>query len=357
MAGPRGYSSYRGRVSKLKVALAVVLVLVILAAGAVIYLQRYVVYDEEGRPMLMAPWQGEDEPPLTGQTPSTQPEDPVVIIQDPVEPPPDETPEAVEIRAFSLPAEALTAASWEAALAAKPETCNAVSLTMKDDSGRIYFDTAGAVSSKSLKTEADTAAALAAVTAQEELYTIARLGCLHDSQAANADVEGMGLKNTGGYIFYDKHNTQWLDASKPGTREYLSAFAKELAALGFDEILLTSVSYPTEGKLNKVAYGEIPKEDNLAGLAEALHAALEGTDTKLSIEVPQAVITEGRDELSGLDLAKLAPHIDRVYAEATAENVETLRAAVGAVSETISFVPELAADGPTITGNRLFTAS
>ena len=49
MAGPRGYSSYRGRMSKLKIALAVLLVLVILTAGTVIYLQKYVMYDEIGR--------------------------------------------------------------------------------------------------------------------------------------------------------------------------------------------------------------------------------------------------------------------------------------------------------------------
>ncbi len=34
--------------------------------------------------------------------------------------------------------------------------------------------------------------------------------------AARADVEGMGLKNTGGYIFYDGNNGNWLDPSKHG---------------------------------------------------------------------------------------------------------------------------------------------
>lgn len=357
MAGPRGYSSYRGRESKLKIALAVLLVLVIFAAGTVIYLQRYVVYDEGGRPMLKAPWQGEDEPPPSNLTSSDPlPEDPVVIIQDPVEPPPEEEPEVVTM-AFSMPAEPLTAAGWEAALASKPEGCNAVCLTMKDSSGRFYFQTEGAVSSKAIQTAADTAETLAAVTGQEGLYTIARLGCLHDSRAANASVNGMGLKNTGGYIFYDKNNTQWLDASKEGAREYLAGTVKELAALGFDEILLTDVSYPTEGKLNKVAYGETPKDDNLAGLVEALRAALEGTEVKLSIEVPASVITEGADEVCGLTLAKIAPHVDSIYAEAAAETVEALRAAVAAVSETVTFVPELAADDPAVTGSKLITAS
>ena len=45
MAGPRGYSSYRGRGSKAKKTLSVVLVLVILAAVGFMMLQRYIVYD------------------------------------------------------------------------------------------------------------------------------------------------------------------------------------------------------------------------------------------------------------------------------------------------------------------------
>ncbi len=338
MAGPRGYSSYRGRVSKAKIALAILLVLVIFTAGAVIYLQRYVMYDEDGRPMMVTPWQTEDEPPpSTVQDPL--PEDPVVIVQDPVEPPPEETPEIVSITAFSLPSEALTVSGWEAALAAKPENCNAVALTLKDGAGRIYFDAAGAVSG-AVKTEADTAAALAAVTANEDLYAIARLGCLHDSRAANADVEGRGLKNTGGYIFYDLKNTQWLDASKQGARDYLAGLAKELAALGFDEILLTDVSYPTEGKLNKVAYGETPKEVNLAGFVEAMRAALESYDIALSIEVPEIVISVGKDELSGLELTRILPFVDRVYTKTAPENVETLSAALKAASDDVTLVVE-----------------
>ena len=56
MARSRGYSSYRGRRSKGKAALAAVLVLVILAAVVVILLQKHIVYDETGTPHLEVPW-------------------------------------------------------------------------------------------------------------------------------------------------------------------------------------------------------------------------------------------------------------------------------------------------------------
>ena len=48
MGGTKGYRSYRGRTSKGKIALAVVLVLIILAAVGFLWLQEYIVYDADG---------------------------------------------------------------------------------------------------------------------------------------------------------------------------------------------------------------------------------------------------------------------------------------------------------------------
>lgn len=64
----------------------------------------------------------------------------------------------------------------------------------------------------------DTGEALNDLTARTDVTAAARIACFHDPKAANADVEGMGLKNTGGYIFYDGNNSQWLDPAmkRPG---------------------------------------------------------------------------------------------------------------------------------------------
>ena len=48
MGGTKGYRSYRGRTSKGKIALAVLLVLIILAAVGFLWLQEYIVYDRDG---------------------------------------------------------------------------------------------------------------------------------------------------------------------------------------------------------------------------------------------------------------------------------------------------------------------
>ena len=333
MAYSRGYHSYRGRTPRWRIAVMVLLVIVILAAIAVIALSRNIVYDEAGVPRLELPWQEEPTEEL--------PEEPLdLTIETPQEP-----QKTRSIRAFTLPVGELTLEGWESAwmdAAAVPEPAyNAAAVTLKDDTGRVYFDSTTAVSG-SVKLAGDTAAAIAEMNREESgELVIARLSCFHDPKAANRDVEGMGLKNTGGYIFYDGNNSQWLDPAKPAAREYLCKLAKETAELGFDEILLTDVSYPIVGKLDKIAYGEGERSANLSAFLEEMRAALAPYSVALSIELPESVLTQGADSDAGLVLAELAPRVDRIYAVTAAAEIPALEQIVGAASETTEFVPEL----------------
>ena len=355
MAGAKGYSSYRGRGSKWKILIAILLVAVIAVAASVIYLEQFMVYSADGRRQIVLPWQTEgEEPPLAdGQGDSeVQPEVDLVVRE-----PESAVPET--FTAFSLPARALTMADWQEALAGKPTGQEAVAVRLKTSAGTVYFDAASAVSG-AVETAVDTAAALADLTAREGLYTIASLACLQDFKAANADVESRGLKNTGGYIFYDGNNSLWLDPAKPATREYVCALAREIAELGFDELLLTDFSYPTVGKINKIHYNtDVPLADNLDLLLSDLSTALESYDILLSVEIPEAVIAEGPDSVAGLDLSRLVSRVDRIYAATTPDRVEQLSAlvaqAAGENGKTV-FVPELTADSPELTGSRLLLA-
>lgn len=175
------------------------------------------------------------------------------------------------------------------------------------------------------------------------MHTIARLSCLLDSRAANADVEGRGLKNTGGYIFYDGNNLNWLDPAKEGTRTYVGQLVVECAALGFDEILLTDFTFPTEGKLDKIQYPEEGMEASLSGLLTSLRTTLDQAgyeDVLLSVELPAETVLTGRDETAGLVLEEIAPLVDRVYARTIEGQAEALSDAVTAAGGKL-FVPEL----------------
>ena len=111
----KGYRNYRGRTSKGKIALAILLVFIILAALSALAMQRYIAYDETGAPFFRLPERpaapappAEDIPPVQVPEPADSLE---VIVPEP------ETPPAFQV--YSLTAAPLTPAVWEAARAEK----------------------------------------------------------------------------------------------------------------------------------------------------------------------------------------------------------------------------------------------
>lgn len=334
-SGTRGYSSYRGRGRKGKLFLAILLILIILASVGFIIAREHMSYDADGNLYFELPW-GKKE-----QTPEEVPDTPDVVIREPEQ----TAPAAVRgtlLAAKPLTEEALADAETEFS----GKTMAAVML--KDGTGTVYFDSGTAVPG-AVSAESGTGAALAALTGRTDLSAAARISCFHDPKAANADVEGMGLKNTGGYIFYDGNNSQWLDPGRAKARNYLLDIIREAAAQGFDEIILTDVSYPTEGKLNKIDFSQAELTQNTAeeGRCYLLEAFLREVrqalpeDVTLSLELPAETIRTGYDGNAGQDLKALAPLVDRIYAETTEGEAPALEAAVKAVSGTCGFVPEL----------------
>ena len=216
MAYERGYRSYRGRTPRGRIVLTVLLVVVIAAAIAVMLLSRNIVYDETGTPHLELPWQEETAP--AGKD---VPEDSLEITV--------QEPEGLQpVRAFSLGETPLTQAVWGEAysISQMPQNAerkyNAMAVTVKGSAGTVYFDSATAIAG-SVRLGEDTAEAISLMNGDSAGYdsTIARLSCFHDPKAANWDVEGMGLKHTGGYIFYDGNNSHGMDTAKHAAREYL----------------------------------------------------------------------------------------------------------------------------------------
>lgn len=351
MAGPKGYNSYRGKSARGKILLAVLLVLVILGAVAVIRVQKYMVYDDSGRPRLELPWRadasgGAAGSGASGSALSEAPEVSLTI----------EEPTRVDTRAVSLPAEALTdwRAAWDTA-AETAENANAAVYTVKTPGGMVYLDNQ-AVPVSALRTVEGTGAAVGDMLKDGSVYAIARLACFRDPIASSGALEEMGLKNTGGFIFYDGNSERWLDPAKPAARQYLIDLAVGCASVGFDELLLTDVSYPTEGKLDKIDYGEaaaLPggRVSVVTGFVRELKEALAAYDVKLSLLLPAELLISSADgsDVSGQSPKELLPLADRVYVRTGADKNLTARLekAVDAFGGDAEFVPilESGADG------------
>lgn len=340
----RGYHNYRGRRAAGKTILAVVLVLVIIASVGFIFLQeRVLFFDETGTPYLRLPGQTAEE---------ELPEETVdLTIQPSAE---EQKQDARIVRGFRTPVPlgrenwSLTARQAEEVLG---QDCNTVAVTLKDSGGSVYFDSANALPGTVRFYEEDTDVALEDVLSGPR-HAVARISCFHDPKAANREVESMGLMNTGGFIFYDGNNSQWLDPAKSAAREYLCALAVEAAELGFDEILLMDVAYPTEGKLDKIAYGEEDRRENLVRFLTEIRTALEPYSVAVSVELPETVILTGSDEDAGLELERIAPLVDCVYASTVPARVGALTAAMASVDGT-DFVPQLEVYSGEVTGSCL----
>ena len=330
----RGYSNYRGRRPKWKTLVVVLLVLVILAAVGFMVMQRFIVYDDMGVPQMTLPGMERPQP----QNPQLGEVD--ITIE---EGEPEQQAAVQTLRAFQLGDDP---AAWEETLASSGR--QAFCVTVKAAGGQLRYPFDVSVAGQ---VRADTAAA-----AEEALrallnsggYSIARISCLRDGSVARANVETMSLKNTGGFVFYDGNNENWLDPAKEATRGYLSALAVECADLGFDEILLTDLSYPTGGKLDKIAYGDPGSVSQAAWNAEqinqlvaAVKTALGDRDVQVSMEVPETVLENGGvDETAGIDLrGRLQEQLSRVYVPTTAEQAE----AFSAMLADGMLVPELTA--------------
>lgn len=344
----RGYGGYHGRTPFWKILVGTILAAIILASGGLLFIQRSMSFDTYGQLYLPGQEDASDGdkaiPDLIEGAPEE--ESPPAEEGDSADAGQSASPSLLEgpeapwggLRAYRINASPFSnAIYWDAHAIMKENGYNAAVVTLKDETGAVYFPAQGVVSG-AVRIDSGTGDALAELTGSHK-YAIARLCCFLDPLTANANVEKFGLKNTGTYIFYDEYAMNWTDPGKLDARAYLYGLAEEIAALGFDEILLTHVGYPTEGKLDKIAYGPTPIGENLSTFLRGMREALDGTGVKLSIEVPKALLY-GDPGPSGLTLDILAPWVDRVYAEAEPSDIALLETAVRAAGNA-AFVPEI----------------
>ena len=324
--------------------LAVLLILIIVAAVGFMLLQRYMVYDEDGNLRLELPdWGGK---PSSGQPPVSS-EDLNIIIdrKEPEVPDIPTMPEVIKGRS-ALWLSDTPLEDWDVALERLPEGTSGVCLTVKDTEGLVYVDSVAAarLSRRVLSLKKTTGQAVGDLTDAEGVDAIARIVCLLDPRVPILDVRALGLRQKTGYLFYDDTGISWLDPTKTSVQNYLAGLARDCADMGFDEILLAHVSYPTGGELEKINYGEQPKGENLAQFVKTVRAALEGTDVRLSLELPAEVIRTGTSDVTGQELRLLAPLVDRIYAETTAEEAVELAELVKAAAPDTDFTA-IVADG------------
>lgn len=343
----KGYSSYRGRQGFWRRLLIVVLVLILVAACGFLFLQRYITYSDDGSFRLELPfsinweipfWNGEDGD-------SDQPKKPEQDVNLIVDRQPDDTEESkenddetdesqqgvseqeheLEVEQPYLPPRLIELSELPSDEAALIEALAAVGadgfvFRTKDALGKVRYASAVAIPDAVEETAASREL-LSRLCAQEDVYTVASITCFSDSVYAFANMEAAGICQSSQYIWYDANMQHWMDPAKEGARQYLIALALECAQLGFDELMLDTMCYPTEGKLYKIDYSRNTMDKTAALLLflSELEQALEPYSVRISLRLDETVVRGLAEDTadSGFDALQILPLVDAVYVATT----------------------------------------
>lgn len=299
-----GYDSYYGRSrvrTFLKVLIVLLLVVLAVAVGALLWLEPYIDYSANGIKINLPFFQQKEPAPATGA--------PVVVTT----PEPTPTPEPEEdFRGILLPNSAL----YDGTAAQQVEAAGATAalFDMKADDGSL-----GYISGLALAIQAEASAADPALNAAiqllngGEVYTVARVSCFRDNLVPRSDMSLAIHTNAGNWR--DSGDTRWLSPANESARQYVVGVCRELAALGFDEILLDNWAFPTDGELGWIkADANYPADGRTAALEvflEEVRAGLaEFPEVKVSLVTTASAAAGGAVE-SG-QTAALLERADRV---------------------------------------------
>ena len=303
----KGYHQYRGRGRGGKTLLVLLLLLILLGACAFLFLQRYIVYHDDGTVSIELPFDfsrlQEDPTPIP-------PEDVDVEREDPEDtPPPADDPEPLVLS--PLHAQELTYGCLYSDPTWQLQGQEAVVVNVKRQDGTIAYYTDISLPDNVLRGNEATRTHLQTI-AQSPCYTVARMSVMCDSAYAAA-VPSAAISYTYGGLWVDNYNRFWLDPTNEQVIAHICALAKECVDLGFDEILLDHLRYPIEGSLSQTTVSaDTDRAAAIANLANRVREAV-GDKVAVSIILPGSIGTDYSFAQSGLTAQVLSECFDRIY--------------------------------------------
>ena len=314
-----GYRGRRTVTDVLKFIAIVLAVLVVLAVGALFFLQRYIVYTDDGVKLELPPFLQMLRGPGSSGGPGgsaslPDPGDISVDIQPPSgsqsEPqPPEEEPGDLIL---ALPVSAVLDGTAAARL--EQAGAGALVLEMKGQSGKLAWLSEQAVAVRSRANAAQAANDALKQWNAGEVYTVARVCCFRDDSAPYFN-NSLALR-WGNGNWKDELNLRWLSPALEKNQAYIAGLCGELAALGFDEIVLEHFTFPIEGHLERITKGERYDAARFTAQVEALltrvREAVEPYGTKLSLRVERDTLT-GAETSSGLTAQLAEQYAHRVW--------------------------------------------
>ena len=143
---------------------------------------------------------------------------------------------------------------------------NAIVVDMKNDRGWLAFPSnlPEAKRSRAYQSEVMDARRFLELCEERHIYTIARIVLFKDPAVAGTYPEWAvrAADDTGGSetelpkLYVDTEGSTWLDPFRTEVQDYLVGIAKEVAALGFDELQFDYIRFPSDGSARRAKYSQ-----------------------------------------------------------------------------------------------------
>lgn len=318
--GPEVYRGRRKRLNVLGVVFGALAALILLTVVLFFGLQKYIVFEHDGvRVALPGAAAGEDGPLPNDETAPGQ-VNAVLEITDPdYSAVPATAGEGLaNMAAVFVPAQDVSMSGVGRYMSVMSSYgANALVLEVKPVSGQlVWASSSPTAAAYSLNGTLDLEAMVAALRQQDEddeLYLVAQLSCCIDGLLAER-CPSAALRFATGAAYADSEGA-WLDPYSATVGAYLSELCSELAEMGFDELLLKSLSLPiTEEAIGfSVELSSTPTpEAAVCGLAVELTNALEAYDIPVSAILDTTSLRSGLADKSGQNLELFGKVFDRL---------------------------------------------
>lgn len=143
---------------------------------------------------------------------------------------------------------------------------SSVLIDLKDTAGRFYYDTSLS-SHITSSIDSDVMNQLLTHLRTGNYYLIARVPAFQDYYFGLENVP-YGLPTSKGYLWFSDERTYWLNPASEGTLAFLIQIAAEIRTLGFDELVFTDFCFPDTDKISFKGSKQGALEDAAKRLAE-----------------------------------------------------------------------------------------
>jgi hypothetical protein len=192
---------------------------------------------------------------------------------------------------------------------------NAMVLDLKDSTGTVYYDTKVPMASQiGAKAPLYDINERLADMQEHDIYSIARIVVFEDPILAQARNDLAIHDITTGGLWTTWNGLAWVNAHESEVWQYNVDLALEAAALGFDEIQLDYIRFPSDGLLENADYGpeyaNRTRVEAITGFLTQMQAALKPTGSLLAVDIFGITLLEDDDAGIGQNFASIAPLVD-----------------------------------------------